>query len=428
MIRRVLVVAACVPATATGCVEHPTGSAPSAPSAVLHLETLDAAHTGLDATVTSGSTPSTQIVEVNGSGLALIDYDGDGDLDLFVGNGATMSAPESGPGCRLYENTGNLKFRDVTDSAGIDVRHWVMGVSVGDYDGDSRDDLYLTCFGPNILLRNDDGTFRDVTDRAGVGDPRWSTSSAFGDIDADGDLDLYVVNYLEFDVANPPSPSRVSGIKVMAGPNGLQAQTDTLYENLGDGTFRDVTDASGVGSAAPAYGLGVVIIDVDGDGRQDIFVGNDSVPNYLFHNTGGGRFEGVGGVSGIAANADGGEQATMGIGIADVDDNGRPDFFTTNFSSDTNTLHLNLGKGGFDDRTSQFGLAMISRPFLSWGTGFYDFDSDGDEDLFIASGHVYPETARNKMDSDYEQTQVASQRIEKLLRISPNRFGSIAAK
>ena len=359
---------------------------------------------GIDMTTTSGTQPSTQILEVNGGGLALIDFDNDGDLDLFVANGATLDDPENGPGSRLYENLGNLKFQDVTAESGINLTRWAMGVAVGDYDGDRLDDLYITCYGPNVLLQNKgNGRFAEVTESAGVGDDRWGTSCAFGDIDNDGDLDLYVVNYLQFDAANPPARSHFKGVQVMAGPHGLSAQHDILYENLGDGTFRDITAAAGCLPPQPGYGLGVIILDFDLDGRQDIFVGNDSMPNYLFHNLGENRFQERGVFSGIAANIDGGEQATMGIAVADMDANGYPDLFTTNFSSDTNTLHLSLDGAFFDDRTQQYGLALISRPFLGWSCGFFDFDLDGDEDLLMFNSHVYPQATMDAMDSDYEQ-------------------------
>ncbi|MHC4416085.1 MAG: CRTAC1 family protein, partial [Planctomycetota bacterium] len=381
----------------------PATDATPTPAPTMRFTTVGGDESGIDLVMTCGKHPSTQIVEVNGGGLGLIDYDGDGDLDLFVANGATMDDPENGPGSRLYENLGRLRFRDVTAAAGIALRRWAMGVSVGDYDGDGRDDLHVTCYGPNVLLRNAGGRFVDSTAAAGVGDPRWGTTSAFGDLDGDGDLDLYVVNYLEIAVDDPPPRARFKRIEVMAGPHGLTAQSDVLYENLGDGTFRDVSESSGCRAVEAAYGLGVVIIDFDGDGRQDIFVGNDSMANFLFNNLGDLRFEEIGTWSGIAANADGGEQASMGIGIADVDGNGYADVFTTNFSSDTNTLHLNLGAMFFDDRTMQLGLGMISRPFLGWSCGFYDFDVDGDEDLLMVNGHVYPEAGMETMDSAYRQ-------------------------
>jgi enediyne biosynthesis protein E4 len=354
---------------------------------------------GIDLVMTSGEMPSRHILEVNGGGIALLDYDHDGDLDVFIANGATLASPRRGPGSRLYANLGDGTFEDVTERVGLDVRCWAMGAAVGDYDGDGWDDLYVTCHGPNVLLRNVAGTgggrrFVDVTSAAGVAGSAWSTSAAFADLDGDGDLDLYVANYLDFDVANPPgrAGNAFKGVVVMPGPRGLTAQQDVLYENLGDGRFRDVTRAAGVEvNEGLDYGLAVRIFDYDGDGRPDLFVGNDSTADRLFRNRGGLRFEEVGVTAGVAASGLGTPQATMGVGLADVGGNGHPDLFVTVFSDDTNTLHLNLGDGFFDDRSAQLGLAAPSRPYLGWGCGFYDFDLDGDEDLFIANGHVFPE-------------------------------------
>jgi hypothetical protein len=392
-----------------GCSEGDTAPAPpEAPR--LHFTALGADETGLDMVMVSGATPSTEIMEVNGGGLALFDHDGDGDLDLFVANGATMDDPEAGPGSRLYENLGGLRFGDVTSGAGLALHRWAMGVTLGDYDGDGDDDLYVTCYGPNVLLRNDGGRFTDVTESAGVGDDRWGTTSAFGDLDGDGDLDLYVANYLRFDIDDPPPPSRFKGVRVMGGPHGMVAQHDVLYENLGDGTFRDVTESAGCRPETAGFGLGALIIDFDEDGRQDIFVGNDSMANLLFHNLGHLRFEEIGGIGGLAVNADGGTQATMGIAVADVDGNGLADVFSTNFSSDTNTLQVSVDGRFFDDRTMQYGLGMISRPFLGWSCGFADFDLDGDEDLLIVNGHVYPEATMKTMDSTYAQPPLLFQR------------------
>ncbi len=372
---------------------------------------------GIDLVMTSGAMPSREILEVNGGGIALFDYDNDGDLDVFLANGATLENPEQGPGSRLWANRGDGTFEDATRRSGLELRRWAMGVAVGDVDGDGWDDLYVTCYGPNVLLRNTAGKdggrrFVDVSHAAGVADQRWSASAAFGDLDGDGDLDLYVVNYLAFDAAKPPSREgkAFKGVPVMAGPLGLEAQADALYENLG-GRFRDVTSTSGVAvNQGLDYGLGVRILDFDGDGKQDIFVGNDSTRDRLFQNRGGLAFEEIAVVAGVAANGGGTTQATMGIGLLDADGNASPDLFLTTFSNDTNTLHLNLGNGYFDDRSAQFSLAAISRRYLGWGCGFYDFDLDGDEDLFIANGHVYPEMDDPRVGSSWAQRPLLFER------------------
>ncbi|MCE2882271.1 MAG: CRTAC1 family protein [Planctomycetaceae bacterium] len=369
------------------------------------------ASSGISCTTVSGATPSQQVLEVKGGGLALVDYDRDGDLDLFVPNGATLADPERGPGARLYRNDGALRFTDVTAAAGIAHRRWSFGATAGDVDADGFDDLFIACFGPDVLLRNKgDGTFEDITARAGVGDPRWGTSAAFADLDLDGDLDLYVCNYLDFDPAKPLPPANFKGQPVLAGPRGYAAAHDALYENRGDGTFVDRSASSGIASVKPGFGLNVAILDFTGDGRPDIFVGNDSQPNNLFTGTEPWRYADQGMRSGIAVNGEGLEQATMGVAVADVDGNGRPDVFTTNFSSDVNTLHLNLDGRSFDDRTNQFGLGAPSRTLCGWGAGFHDFDHDGDEDLLSVNGHVYPQASRQLMDSDYAQRPLLMER------------------
>lgn len=392
-----------------GASQPPPVSSPG--KSVIRMSALDASATGLDLVLTSGGIPSRAILEVKGCGLALIDFDSDGDLDIFAPNGATLENPEDGPGCRLFENRGGLRFTDVTSRLGLKLRRWSFGVAVGDYDGDGFDDLHIACYGPNVLLRNKAGRgFEDVSEAAGIADAGWGTGCAFADTDGDGDLDLYVCNYLSFDRDNLPARTSFKKTEVLGGPLGLAAQHDILYENLGDGAFKDVSAASGIRSVAAAYALNVAILDLDGDSRQDIFVGNDSMGNYLFSNQGGGRFREVGVDSGVSANSDGASQATMGIAVGDVDGNGFPDFFTTNFSGDTNTLHLNLDGSFFADRTRSWGLGRVSMTSLGWACDFCDLDQDGDEDLVVFNGHVFPQATPESMDSPYLQRPLLFER------------------
>jgi hypothetical protein len=369
------------------------------------------AESGIAFTLTSGATPSTQILEVKGGGLALIDFDNDGDLDLFAPNGATLADPERGPGARLFRNDGALRFTDVTAASRIAHTRWSFGAAVGDIDADGFDDIFICCFGPNVMLRNrGDGTFEDITARAGVGDPNWATSAAFADLDLDGDLDLYVANYVGFDPAKPLPPASFKGQAVIAGPRGYPAAPDCLYENRGDGTFVDRSADSGITSVKPGFGLNVSILDFTGDGKPDILVGNDSQENNLFTPTAAWTYSDIGLRSGVAVNGAGSAQATMGMTVADIDGNGRPDVFTTNFSSDTNTLHLNLDGRSFDDRTNQFGLGAPSRTLVGWGAAFIDFDHDADEDLLVVNGHVYPQASKALMDSEYAQRPLLMER------------------
>ena len=351
---------------------------------------------------TSGRDPSTQIVEVKGGGLGLIDFDQDGDLDLIVPNGATLESPEAGPGARLLRNLseqGRLAFEDATEGSGLEGhRAWSFGVAVGDVNADGRDDLLIGTLGVDRLwLNQGGGRFTDATAAWGLDDDDgWTTSLGLGDLDGDGDLDLVAVGYLEFDPADPLPTSNFRGIEVLSGPRGIPARGDRWYENLGDRFERREMNA------APRFGLNLAILDFDGDGRQDVLVGNDSQGNQLHRNLGDWKFEEIGVRSGAATNQEGEAQATMGMAIGDVDGNGTPDVFSTNFSSDTNTLHANLD-GFFDDRTRRLGLAEGSRQQLGWATEFADLDHDGDEDVLVFNGHVYPQATIERMDSPYAQ-------------------------
>jgi len=379
-------------------------AAPPPERGPIHFTDVSAA-SGLSSIVTTtGASPSTAVLEVKGCGLLVIDFDNDGHMDLFLPNGATLADPENGPGARLIRNNGDGTFLDVTGSSGIAHTRWSYGGAVADYDGDGRDDIYVCCFGPDVLLRNlGNGRFEDVTATAGVATPGWSAQAAFSDLDGDGDLDLFVARYLDFDPSKPMPPARFKGIEVMSGPKGYAPLADFVYENLGDGTFADRTAATGVGDAKPSFGLAVVVVDMNGDGKPDIFVGNDSMANHLFVNQGEMKFIEEGMRRGIATNLEGAAQATMGTAVGDVDGDGRPDLFTAVFSSDTNTLYVN-GKGFyFDDRTNQYGVGAPSRPLLGWASMFADLDHDGSEDLLVFNGHVYPQATKTTMDSDYEQ-------------------------
>ena len=385
---------------------------------------------GIAVQTVSGDTPSTQILEVKGGGLALIDFDQDGDRDLFVPNGATLSDPESGPGARLFRNDGSLQFTDITERAGITHTRWSFGTAVGDIDADGFDDIFIACYGPDVLLRNrGDGTFEDASLSSGIGDSGWSTSAAFGDLDLDGDLDLFVTRYVDFDATRPVPPARFKGIDVVNGPRGLPSLSDLFYENEGDGTFRLHQSGDPLGDLQPSYGLNVAILDMNDDGLIDVLVGNDSEANDLYLNRSttkdGLVFKESGLMSGLAHDLNGYDQATMGMAVADVNGDESPDMFSSNFSSDSNTMHVSSGAGFFDDRTRQFGLALVSRPFLGWASGFFDFDHDGDEDLLVVNGHVYPQATRATMDSDYEQAILLMERDgERFRRIEPE--GAIA--
>ena len=369
----------------------------------------------------SGSRQKDYIVETVSGGVAVFDYDNDGLPDIYLLNGSSIGAElgrEKAPRAALYRNLGGWKFEDVTERAGVSNERWGMGVAVGDYDNDGHADLFVGNFGTSRLYRNNgNGTFTDVAVKVGVARKGWSTGASFGDYDADGRLDLFVPGYVALDLNNlPPSPSDVGkpgqvaanfcqfrGVAVMCGPRGLKGETDTLYRQKADGTFEDVSDKSGVNDASRYYGFASAWVRVDDDNLLDLIVVNDSTPNQLYINKGDGTFEETGYPSGVALNENGREQAGMGLGVGDYDNDGRVDFFITNFSDDSNTLRHNDGEGNFTDVTFQAGMGEPSIPFLGWGTAFFDYDADGWKDVIVANGHVYPAVDAQQWGTSYAQ-------------------------
>jgi len=339
------------------------------------------------------------IVESMSGGVALFDYDNDGDLDIYLVNSLTVDLVKTKGKTKsqLYRNLGGGKFTEVAEKAGVSDIGWGMGVAVGDYNNDGFEDLYVTCLGPDYLFKNNgDGTFTNVTAKAGVSDPRWSTGASFFDYDRDGDLDLFVSNYVDFDVNNLPEfgqgkSCQYKSIAVQCGPRGLKGAGDSLYRNNGNGTFTEVSKAAGVSDPDGYYGLGVITSDFDEDGLIDIFVANDSTPNFHYRNKGDGTFEEIGFVAGTGVNENGSEQGSMGVTVSDYDHDGKLDLFVTNFADEYNTLYHNNGKNSFTDLSYAAKVAAVSLPYVGWGTKFFDYNNDGWVDLFVANGHVYPQ-------------------------------------
>jgi hypothetical protein len=351
----------------------------------------------LDVRTFGGGRAKDHILESGGTGAAVADLDGDGRLDVFVVNAFELDARRQRIPHRnaLFRNLGGFRFEDVSKGSGLDAAAWGNGVCAGDYDDDGDLDLYVTNFGENALYRNDGrARFADVAAAAGVTAAGWSTGCTFFDADADGDLDLYVVRYVRTSWAELEKAERThtwrGGPKVMVGPTGLPGEADVFFENRGDGTFADATAARGLADAGRSYGFGVVATDYDDDGWVDLFVSNDTNPNFLYRNRGGGRFESVALASGVALNADGRTQAGMGVDSGDYDGDGRLDLLVTTFAHDTTTLFHNLDGLQFEDATRTSGLAGPTFVPMGWGGAFADVDLDGDQDLFLVNGHIYP--------------------------------------
>jgi len=360
-----------------------------------------AEHAGLNAkTEDGGDKTKRYIIETTGSGAAAFDFDNDGWPDIFLVNGSRLEGFPKGqePTSHLYRNQHDGTFADVTQKAGVGLVGWGQGVCAGDYDNDGFVDLFVTFWGHDVLLHNNgDGTFTDVTRKAGLwhDDVRWSTGCAFVDYDRDGHLDLFIAHYVDFDLPHASEPGSAStcvwkGMPVMCGPRGLKGTHSELYHNNGDGTFTDVSQASGIAKTDAYYCFTALTGDFDNDGWPDIYVACDSTPNLLFHNNHNGTFTETAVEAGVAFNDGGREQAGMGADAVDYDGDGWLDIIKTNFSDDTATLYHNNRDGTFSDVTAAAGLARNSQ-FLGWGTLFVDIDNDGWPDIFMANGHVYPE-------------------------------------
>ena len=367
-----------------------------------------AAVTGLVFTHVNGAEGGYYLPEVMGAGVALFDFDNDGDLDVFLVQGGALDG--SGPATsRLFRNDlaigadgrRSLRFTDVTERAGVGLRAYGMGVAVGDYDNDGYLDLFVTAFGPDTLYHNNgDGTFTDATRPAGVSDAYWSTSAAFVDYDRDGKLDLFVANYVDFTKAANQLCSDAVGARDYCGPRAYHPVADRLYRNEGNGRFVDVTGAAGI-SKADGAGLGVATGDYNGDGWIDLYIANDATPNQLWINQHNGTFVDEGLLSGSAMNAQGNPEGSMGIASGDVDLDGDEDLFVTNIIGETSVLYINDGRGNFEDARARWGLALPTAAFTGFGTNFVDYDNDGWPDLLIANGAVNLVEAQRGQASPY---------------------------
>ena len=328
-------------------------------------------------------------------------------LDVLNGKAAA-------PHAALFHNNHDGTFTDVSAKAGVTNERWGFGCAVADYDNDGWADLYVSHFGKNRLYHNNhNGTFSDMSEKAGVTLGNWSTGATWGDYDGDGRLDLFVAGYLHWDWDNPPAKGGEGGSSnsfctfrgeaTACGPRGLKGEPDHLFHNNGDGTFTDVSDKAGVADKPGYYGLGAVFADINNDGKPDLLVGNDSTPNYLYLNKGDGTFEDVSYASGFALNEAGRETASMGIAVGDFENKGMLDVFNTTFSDDYKPLYRNEGDANFTDISYHIGLGEVTVPFLSWGDAFFDYDNDGWKDLMMSDGHVYPQADKYNWGTSWKE-------------------------
>jgi enediyne biosynthesis protein E4 len=351
---------------------------------------------GLQFQYMASHTSRKYLIETMGSGVALFDYDNDGRLDIFLVNGAAVSDPtpkgtipqKTGPKYwnRLYHQKQDGTFEDVTEKAGLQGVGYGMGVAVGDYDNDGFEDLYVTAYGGNKLYHNNgDGTFTDITEKAGVGGSGWSTSAAWVDLDGDGLLDLVVLRYLQWDFDDMWCGEHKEGYRSYCHPDAFHPTTSLVYHNDGQGHFTEISQK--IGLSKPGKGLGISLADYDRDGHIDMFVANDSMPEFLYHNNGDGTFEEVGFISGVAVDGEGHTYAGMGVDFADYNNDGEPDLVVTDLAKQMYALYRNNGNDSFTYDTFPSGLGRITMLHSGWGVRFLDYDNDGWKDLLIAQGH-----------------------------------------
>jgi hypothetical protein len=390
---------------------------------------------------TMGTPEKNFIIESVGSGVGLIDYDNDGWMDIYLVNGSTydaLSGKATPPRAALFHNNHDGTFTDVTEKAGVGNGRWGFGVAIADYDNDGWPDIYVSNFGKNRLYHNNhDGTFSDVAEKAGVTLGNWSTGATWGDYDGDGRLDLFVPGYVHYDLDAAPAQGskavsyqfcQFRGVKVMCGPRGLKGESDHLFHNNGDGTFTDVSVATGTQDKSGYYGLASLFIDVNNDGKVDLLVADDSTPNYLYLNNGKGGFDDASFSSGYALNEGGRETASMGIAAGDLTHNGRIDLYNTTFSDDYKPLYRNDGDANFTDISYEMGIAEPTVPFLGWGTAFLDYDNDGWLDLLEANGHVYPQADQSNWGTTWAQRPLLFHNVNGKLELVPAVLGTGLAK
>ncbi len=388
-----------------------------------------------------GTPEKSYILETLGSGVTLLDYDNDGWLDLYFVNGSTYEAvtgKAKSPSAALFHNNHDGTFTDVTAKAGVSNDRWGIGAVSADYDNDGYPDIFVSNYGKSRLYHNNrNGTFTDVAEKAGVTFDGWATGATWGDYDGDGRLDLFVPGYVHFDLPSADKPSSTAtnisfcsfrGVKTMCGPRGLKGEGDKLFHNNGDGTFTDTSAKAGVNDPNTYFGLASLFVDVNGDGKPDLLVADDSTPNYLYLNKGDGTFDDASYASGYALNESGRETASMGIAAGDYLHNGRIDLYNTTFSDDYKPLYHNDGDGNFTDVSYQMGIAEPSVPFLGWGTAFFDYDNDGWLDLFTANGHVYPQADRNAWGTSFKQRALLIHNVNGKLQFLPAVQGTGLAK